>query len=228
LNLLLKGAGIVTLLVTAACSSLPSQSGPESEYKNAEQGRNLQLPPRLGGGEKRPQVAVPRAPGCAPCAVTAAQPAAEVVLPRLSDARMVRDGAVNWLELQASAESVWAGVGEFVEAQGFDVTSESARDGVVITDWIDNTRALASPALDALLRQNIPAESLGLHRFSFRLERADDSQTRVFVRHEGLLSANDNPSLAVNDPEMASRLMLDLLAYFGVEGRRAGQIISGS
>jgi uncharacterized lipoprotein len=229
LNLLFKGVLIGALLVSSGCSSLPGQSGPDSDYKNAEQGRSLELPPRLGGGEKRPQVVIPRGQGCAPCAeVAAAQPAAEVVLPRLSDARMVRDGAVNWLEVSAPVESVWAGLGEFTDAQGFGVARQSARDGVLETDWIDNTRALASPALDALLRQNIPAESLGLHRFSFRLERAGQSASRVFVRHEGLINADDNPSLTIDDPEMASRLMVDLLAFFGVDGRRASQVVTGS
>lgn len=217
--------------ISAGCSLLPGESGPETAYKDAPQGRSLELPPTLGGGEKRPLVAVPQGSGCAPCAeVAAAQstPAVPALLPRLSDARMVRDGGMSWLELNASAESVWAGVGQFVEAQGFSIARQSPRDGVVEMDWIDNTRALASPALDALLAQNIPPESLGLHRFSFRLERAGEATTRVFVRHEGLMNSAAGPALQVDDPEMASRLMLDLLAFFGVEGRRANQIVSGS
>ena len=233
MNLLLKSTLVAAVLFVAGCSSVPSKSGPDSEYRNAEQGRSLELPPRLGGGEKRPQVTIPPGQGCAPCTVVATpsepqQPVAEVVLPRLTDARMVRDGAVNWLELQASVESVWKGLGQFVEAQGFSVQSQSARDGLIQTDWIDNTGNLASPALDAMLRQGISPESLGLHRFSFRLERASNSLTRLFVRHEGLLNSSATPSLELDDPELASRLMLDLLAYFGVDGRRAGQIVSGS
>ena len=208
---------------------MPVGSGPDAEYKEAPAGRSLELPPTLGGGQKRPLVVIPPGAGCAPCAeVAAAEPRPDAVLPRLSDARMVRDGGLSWLELDASAESVWAGVGKFVEAQGFSIARQVPRDGSVETDWIDNTRALASPALDAMLAQGIAPESLGLHRFSFRLERAGDDVTRVFVRHEGLVNTAAEPALQRDDPELASRLMLDLLAYFGVQGRRAGQIVSGS
>ena len=103
-------AGVALLI--GGCSLLPGDSGPDTAYKTAPEGRSLELPPGLGGGEKRPQVGIPKGQDCAPCAQAEAptepQPVAEVVLPRLSDARMVRDGAVNWLELQSSVESVWA------------------------------------------------------------------------------------------------------------------------
>lgn len=213
---------MIILANLTACGLL-SDKGPEAQYRDAVQGRSLELPPELGvGASKEARVQVPAvSTDCEPCAAAAIaiEPGTATVLPRSSKARFVRSGELSWLEIEQAPELSWQLLQRYVQLRGFDVSAENALDGIIDTDWVSINDSNAPGGLPLAGTRSL-ADELGRFRFGFRLERTPRDTSRVFVRHEALLKRADADELAINDAELSNRLLMDLLAQ--LEGR-AGQ-----
>ena len=239
-SLLAALSGSLILIGVQGCALIRGEN-PDSAYKDAQTGTDLVLPPDISaGGVKKPRVTIP--PGntatgeCEPCELAAVQPAqldpaassqpVDPVVPRLNGATLVRSQAGSWLALDATPEQTWAGLQEFVASQGLVVASASPLKGLIETDWIDNAAALQSPGLSEVLQAGIAPESLGLHRFTLRLERTPEDMSRLFVRHEALQNDSAQTALNVDDPEISARMLTDLLVFFGLDKNNAQSVLA--
>jgi len=200
----------------AGCNYLPTQSGPEADYKTARPGAALRLPAELGES-RRGRMAVPVAEGCSDCEIATAVPS---TLRENLQTSAIESGS-RWVDLQADADRTWASVVDFLNSQGFSAASLNSARKRVETEWVDSSRPIASAGLASLFQDDGGLQRLGKHRFRLSVQSLSEDSSRIVVVHEGVLAnASSAEPKVSNDAELGERLLVDLLAWFGVNSAR--------
>ena len=140
------------------------------------------------------------------------------------DARIVRDGGMQWLEIKASADALWPQLIAFVRNEGFEIKNSDTRLGLIETDWQENRVNIPSNWFSKLISKIY--ESGLRDKYRIRVEKAEKSVTRIFIAHQGLQEKStpvDNIShvdtwweLRESDPELEAEMMQRFLVYRGV------------
>ena len=99
--------------------------------------------------------------------------------------KVIRDGAVQWLEVNSNAEQLWPQLKAFFSKVGFKIKRENKALGIIETNFLENRLELPSNWLSKLLSK---ISSTGLRdKYRARLEKTTDPKvTRVFITHQGL------------------------------------------
>lgn len=127
-------------------------------------------------------LAAPAQAGVAPAPATP-----QVALAAAGDLHLEHSGDQRWLTTQEPPETVLPKVRGYWRAQGFTLTVDEPKTGVLETDWKESRNKLPDGGIRNLLSNLIDNMSdSGLRdRYRTRLERRPDGGTNIYVTHFG-------------------------------------------
>jgi len=152
------------------------------------------------------------------------------------DARVVRDGSIQWLEIKASVDVLWPQLIAFVRNEGFELKMSDTRLGIIETDWQENRVDIPTNWLSKFVSKLY--ESGLRDKYRVRVEKAEQGLTRIFISHQGLKEvATDDDNISVvqtywqvreSDPELEAEMMQRFLVYRGAGKDTAKAMVKAS
>jgi outer membrane protein assembly factor BamC len=188
---------ICAALVLSGCTSVGNlMEGQKVDYKTeGKTAPSLAIPPDLTQLSKDNRYVVPGA------AITASgmqvgQVAQAVPIAALSigDVRIERSGNQRWLVVDRSADKVWAPVRDFWLENGFLLTLDQEKLGIMETDYAENRAKLPQD----FIRQSLGKVFDSLYstgerdKFRTRLERNTAGGTEIYISHRGMVEVVTN------------------------------------
>ena len=223
------------LMGLVACSS---SSGRKAVYeKKAEHEQVLEVPPDLAEPDSNALLDIPAiaSSGTTFSSFSGSQQQAngQVLSSVSSDARIARDGSMQWLEINASANDLWPQLIAFFRNEGFEIKVSDLRLGLIETNWQENRIDVPTGWLSRFLSKLYDS---GLKdKYRARVEKADGF-TRVFIAHRGLEEkATDDTSGQVietywevrdPDPELEAEMMQRFLVFRGLDKNEAKTLVA--
>lgn len=149
------------------------------------------------------------------------------VLPTLQGIDIKSDGKERWLQIESSANDVWAQLLEYTAKAGLPVLVENKLDGILETDWIGDASS------DTTFKARLRATAGDLFgrpplndKYTFWLEKLNAQSTALHVRHRQLKQTVAEPNSAEKfiqtawaespgDGFKALQQVRKLRAYFG-------------
>lgn len=249
----LRYAALLLLVLSlGACSVFSSKSA----YEKSREGRALEVPPNLSYNPGNAALEVPQiAPSSATFShysqagqngsntATVAAESGVVAAngstqnPSRPGVRIMRDGAVRWLELDLTPQQVWPKIKDFLEQQGFKITQDDPALGVIETNWREYKAESGDGFFSRLLNK---LNSTGLRdRYRFRVEPAASAgKTDVYITQQGLreVATPDNGMDVIqttwetrpSDPGLEAEMMQRFLVYLGEGKATAGKMLAAT
>lgn len=216
---------VASFLILSACSSSGDTKGKYD--KSAENSRPLEVPPELTrpqGGEGL-NVPVLRSTGNQ----STKDPVVDTrLLPRSTDAKLVQEGDIRWLEIQSSPEKIWQDLNGFFRHLGFEIKHNDPTMGIIQTGWLDSE--VYTPG-NWLTRTLNTISSSGLQdKYRIRIERVENnnSVTRLYLTQQGMEEVAEDEITRggeyadlhwqprANDPELEVEMMIRFLVFRGM------------
>jgi outer membrane protein assembly factor BamC len=216
-------------IMLAGCSVL----GPNKNADYRSQGNkipSLEIPPDLTSPTLDDRYVIPDGKATTFSSYNRERAAAPVsgstaVLPKIENARIVRDGDQRWLVVKATPEKLWPMVKDFWKNAGFTIKRETPEVGIIETDWAENRAKIP----EDFVRNTIGRVFDGLYstgerdRFRTRLEAGTEpGTTEIHVSHSGaeeIYTGSDKSSTAwqrrPSDHELEAEMMARMLVKFG-------------
>lgn len=231
---------VVTLLINlTACSST---SGWKGVYNTEEQKdySKLDVPPDLSQPDITDGLALPSiaADGSTYSAYTNTEYKGDKVTPAsLKGVKVIRDGAYQWLEINATAENLWPKLRVFFTEVGFELKREDKLLGVIETNWVENLATLPTNWFSKLLNR---ITSTGYRdKYRARLEKTSNPNiTRLFISHQGMEQkateeiAGNTGTFAVtwvrrpSDPELEAEMYQRFLIFRDMDKASAKKLVA--
>ena len=220
-------------LSVAACDTISEKR--KVDYKSAGAGSRtapLVIPPELGSIEQSERYAIPgdnettfskyaeeRGSDTATATTT--------LLPTVPDVNIGREGTYRWLIVDRPVEEIWPVITEFWMTKGFLIADQSPITGIIETDWAeDNSKIEELNAFQSLVKKVFSSAYSSSERDKFwtRIERVSESETEIFVSHQGrsqvktmegrevLITWLDTP----RDPNVEAKMLYELMLYLGL------------
>ncbi|WP_410498279.1 outer membrane protein assembly factor BamC [Chitinibacter sp. S2-10] len=163
------------------------------------------------------------------------------VLPQASNARIVVQDGIRFIEAQMPAEKAWEDVKDFWLANGFILTTENPAIGVMETDWLQNRADLPTDLVTKLFRkvadQFVSTDSVDKYRA--RIERSEKPDTvNIYITHRGMVEiAKEGSASNTNQwqgttwtpsepkPELEAEIMALMLQSFGTNAQAAQEAV---
>ncbi|MBU1190785.1 MAG: outer membrane protein assembly factor BamC [Gammaproteobacteria bacterium] len=227
---------VTAALSVSACGTWEKVVGKKADYKQSRSEAPLEIPPDLSSSTIEDGLAVP---GGTPATLSEytsgtqkAAPGSTGVLVQPMNMSIERYDDKQWLVVQSSAEVVWPKVRDFWLQNGFLLTMDDPKVGILETDWAENRadipqdfiRRTIGKALDSLY------SSATRDRFRMRLERTGADSTEIFITHRGMEEVvqgtpeNDTGTIwkpRPNDPELEAEMLKRLMVSLGAEEQQA-------
>jgi outer membrane protein assembly factor BamC len=163
---------------------------------------------------------------------TAASPS--VAARNLGGVTMERDGQVRWLVVDQSPEQVWQQVRDFWAENGFELTVDQAKAGVMETNWSENRAKLGQDGLRQLtgrLLDNL-YDTGERDMFRTRIERTAKG-SEIYVSHRGLQEIYTDTrkeqttwKARPSDPELESMMISRMLVKLGASKETAQAVVA--
>ncbi len=176
------------VLTLGACTVL---QGDKIDYKSASKGAGLDVPPDLTQLAPTTRYVVPGGPVTASGyqsaqAATPAEPATAVS--KLDDMHLERDGNDYWLVVDRPADQLWGPVRDFWQENGFLLTQDDRKLGVMQTDWAENRAKIPQDIIRRTIGKVFDqAYDTGTRdKFRTRLQRDGQGGTDIFITHQGM------------------------------------------
>ncbi len=232
--------GVVALAAVLAtgCSVLQED---KIDYKSARQSTTLDVPPDLTQLSRDARYQVPGSVVTASGYQTA-QPAtgtgaSDTAANKVGDVRIERAGNLRWLVIDRPADKVWAPVKDFWQENGFVLTLDQEKLGVMETDWAENRAKLPQDLIRATLGKVLDSlYSTGERdRFRTRLERNAAGGTEIYISHRGMVEVYTDarkdqtvwqPRPA--DVELETEFMRRLMIKLGVNEAQAKAVVAAA
>lgn len=217
------------LLATAVCalSACSTLEGDKIDYRSAEKGRSLEVPPDLtalpasdryrikdGGISARGSIALQQDSTVVPAGASS-----------VGDVRVMRSGDKRWLQVQRPSNQIWPVLSEFWMDNGFTISISNRKLGVVETGWAENRAKLPQDFIRETIGKVIDnLYSTGERdKFRTRIESLDgDTATEIYITHRGMveeLAEDGNTTKWVHrasDPELEAEFMRRLMLRMGL------------
>ncbi len=223
-------------LSLAACGSTLLE-GDKIDYKSANKGPTLEVPPDLTQLSKESRYVVPG--GTVSAAAyqvqqdTRPKGISNTAVSQIGDVQIERDGNQRWLVINRPADALWDPVKDFWQETGFVLTTDKPEVGIMETDWAENR---------AKLPQDFIRKSIGKvfdsvystgeqDKVRTRLERRPDGKTEIYVSHRGMEEVYSNkekdstiwqPRAA--DPELETEFLRRIMVKLGVSEEQSKAI----
>src|SRR5690554_1736528 len=184
------GLGALTL---SGCSTWNQLVGHEEsvDYKSTVRGDPLSIPPDLTQINQGARYRAPE--GTATFSQYADRQeeqrslgAADRILPQQEGIQVMRDGDLRWLVVDRPAEDIYPRIVEFWGEQGFTISNQDPRAGLIETDWAENRAKVPEGWLRSILGSVIDQvfDSGERERFRMRLERVDANRSEIYISHQ--------------------------------------------
>ena len=211
------------VLTLGACTVL---QGDKIDYKSASKAGGLDVPPDLTQLTPNTRYTVPGGAVTASGyessqAATPTEPATAVS--KLDDMHIVRDGNDRWLVVNRPADQLWGPVRDFWQENGFLLTLDDRKLGIMETDWAENRAKIPQDFIRRTIGKVFDsAYDTGTRdKFRTRLERTANGGTDIFISHRGMVEVytdvqktqttwEPRPSDPGLEAEFLRRLMLKL------------------
>ncbi|MBX3609971.1 MAG: outer membrane protein assembly factor BamC [Hydrogenophaga sp.] len=222
------------LLVTG-CSILKED---KIDYKSAERGSTLDVPPDLTQLNRDSRYVVPGA------AVTASgyqtsqtaganAPGAGTAPVQVGDVRIERAGSQRWLVVDRPPAQLWGPIRDFWQENGFLIDVDQETLGIMETDWAENRAKIPQDIIRSTIGKLFDSlYSTGERdKFRTRLERNTNGGTEIYVTHRGMAEVYTNrekdstvwqPRPA--DPELEAEFLRRLMVKLGVSEAQAQSV----
>jgi len=243
--------GALCLTILSNCSMIGQLGGTENErvdYKKSSTIPSLELPPNLTLSTSD-QLAIPDA--TAPTAesatfsgythqkrttqVSQTAVAAEAVLPKAKNIEIKRNGSARWLEIKnTTATTLWAKLRQFWAEQGFKLTTEDQRIGIMETEWKENRADIPQDALRRLLGGVIDSiySASTRDRYRVRLERGSETAMEIYISHRGAEEVTQGDHFAWQprpvNPELEAEMLTRLMVFLGVAKEQAKTTVAAA
>lgn len=227
-------ACVLALLLTtlSACSTL---EGDKIDYRSAEKGRSLEVPPDLTALPRNTQYQVQRDGGVS--AKASGNAANDKVVSAgtstAGDVKVMRSGNKSWLIVQRPSDRIWPVLDEFWIENGFTISRSDRTLGIVETGWAENR---------AKLPQDFIRETVGRifdsfystgerDKFRTRIESLDDGKsTAIYITHRGMVEkVSESLEGSVweprdSDPELEAEFQRRLMLRLGLSEAQSKQL----
>jgi len=243
--------GALCLTILSNCSMIGQLGGTENErvdYKKSSTIPSLELPPNLTLSTSD-QLAIPDA--TAPTAesatfsgythqkrttqVSQTAVAAEAVLPKAKNIEIKRNGSARWLEIKnTTATTLWVKLRQFWAEQGFKLTTEDQRIGIMETEWKENRADIPQDALRRLLGGVIDSiySASTRDRYRVRLERGSETAMEIYISHRGAEEVTQGDHFAWQprpvNPELEAEMLTRLMVFLGVAKEQAKTTVAAA
>ncbi|MDE1942294.1 MAG: outer membrane protein assembly factor BamC [Betaproteobacteria bacterium] len=202
------GLGVVTLSLLAGCT-MPTHifESKKVDYKTqADSSQPLEVPPDLTPIQTDDRYAVPGAdrgrgttysqysknregqPAVAPATGSG-------VLPQLANGvSLQRDGAERWLVVKATPDQLWPVLKKFWTSNGFTLTMDDPKLGIMETDWSENRSAVPQDFFKRMISSVVTNlfSSPVRDKYRTRLEHGSvPGTTEIYVTHKGMEEVMD-------------------------------------
>lgn len=227
--------GLVTAAVVATVclllSGCASESARKAEYKRAVTLPPLDVPPELTAPELQGEMELPQSYSAH---VAQGGDKGEVrVLPPQQNLRVLRDGSMRWLQVDAAPEQLWAKLREFWLQQGLEVRVDEPQLGLMETQWAENRADVPGDwvqnIVSSLFKSAYSAPTRD--KFRMRLERgASANSTEIYITHYGLEEVQRGQNVESYDtiwqtrpadPELVAEMLNRMMVYFGTPQAQA-------
>lgn len=245
------GAVVLAAGIAGGCGSLDRikreflADDEKVDYRKAKTTDALEVPPDLTSSNIQEGLLIPGVSTTVSAsqqgdAATATGGSAQFyssVLPAETGVRMMRDGQMRWLEIDASPEVVWPRLREFWLQTGFLLKLEDPKIGLLETDWAENRADIPGDFItrqvSKLFDQLYSAATRD--KFRVRLERVGEGVSELYLTHRGAQEVGgDSTGLSdvtrwdprPRDPELENEMLARMLAYFGLAEERARKVLA--
>lgn len=192
----LVGIGFLSLnaLALVGCSTIIEDD--PIDYKSVRSGTNLDVPPDLqqlssnirfkrtaDGALSASDIAKDRKSD-------ADKTAAETAPLQAGDVTVQRDGSNRWLLINRPVDQLWVPVRDFWVSQGFVLTIDDPKLGIVETDWAENRSKLPQDAVRSVLGKVLESlySTSERDKFRVRLERGSNpNETLLYLTSKGMV-----------------------------------------
>ncbi|TNF55730.1 MAG: outer membrane protein assembly factor BamC [Burkholderiales bacterium] len=181
---------LAAALLASGCTVLQED---RIDYKSAQRGSTLEVPPDLTQLSRDSRYVVP---GSTVTASGFGATQSETVVDRgntaqdqIGDVRIERAGNQRWLVVDRPADALWNPIKSFWEENGFVLELDQERLGIMETDWAENRAKIPEDIIRRTLGRLIDnLYSTGERdRFRTRLERREDGKTEIYISHRGMI-----------------------------------------
>jgi outer membrane protein assembly factor BamC len=231
----------------AGCSSINSALEPgHLDYKSETkpQTSTLEIPPDLTQLERENRYALPNAGRGVATASSYNQQQQETRAPdvvatvapnKVGDVRLERDGSQRWLVVNQPPEALWPKVKEFWQDNGFLISIDMPKAGVMETDWAENRAKIPQDFLRKTLGKVFDSlySTAERDKFRTRLERGPNGTTEIYISHRGaeeqLTGADKETTVWTarpSDPELEAEFLGRLMTALGVQETRAKSMVA--
>jgi len=175
-------------------------------YKHAPSIQPLDVPPDLTAPDIKDDFAIPQ---------IASLLVQEPVLAGGGKVRLVRDGQLRWLEIEAEPDLVWQQVRDFFIDADVDLDWETRSLGILETKWVDHYET--KYARDKFRVRVEPGRKKGI--------------TELYLSHRGQFESYADGEMAPvwegrqNDPELEVEVLGLMLSFMGLSKEQREQLV---
>jgi len=227
-SLRLATACALTLLL-GACSSTFLEPG-KIDYKSAKRGVSLEVPPDLTQLPGQSRYAMPGGTASANSyqagqKVALSASGSDTAADSIGDVHYMREGNLRWLRVDQSPDKIWGPLRDFWQENGFLLTIDDPKIGVMETDWAENRAKIPEDFIRNTLGKLFDSlySSGERDRFRTRVERNANGGTDIYVAHKGMeevYTSNQRDSTVwrprATDPGLEVEFLRRIMVKLGV------------
>lgn len=242
-----KVANYCLLLMTiVGCSSNLDKPESPIDYKKSQTVPSLEIPPDLTTSSINDELVIPESgdnqsttlseydnkPTTGKGLSTRNQ---AKVLPLAKKIQLQHENRTHWLVIQEDASVIWPKVKQFWLENGFTLTREEPRIGIMETQWAENRADIPQDGIRKLLGKALDMvySASTRDKFRVRLERGQEpGTTELYLSHRGAEEvAKGDDWVWQNrpaDPELETEMLNRLMVFMGVEPEPANTSLTAA
>ena len=236
-------AAAIVATALSGCSTISEWSPFEAkrvEYKSAQSGPSLEIPPDLTPPkfDDRYKAGTATLSGVNAANRSAVLSGAGGVLPAVSGMRIERAGTERWLVVPGTAEANYPRVREFWSTMNMNLVLDDSRIGLMETDWQENRARIPQDIVRRTLGKVLDSvySSGTRDKYRTRMERGANSTTEIYISHRGMEEMNvgnsANPifrwEFRKPEPEYEAEVLSRMMQYLGAPREEASQVVKAA
>jgi outer membrane protein assembly factor BamC len=208
-----------------------------ADYGKSTMTAPLEIPPDLLVGEMAETLTIPETTTQSDSPVDKKIQAfpSESVLPVVPQMEIKREGEIRRLEIASDANTVWQKVQAFWQAEGFTLTREDPKIGILETEWKENRADIPESGLRKLIGGVLDGaySTSTRDKFRTRLEPGQkDGTTAVYLTHRGVQQVSQRGNFVWQvrpaDAELEAEMLRRLLLFMGLEEEQANTVLTAA
>ena len=225
----------VAALLVSGCTILQED---KIDYKSAKQGTTLDVPPDLTQLSTESRYNMPGASSASASgqqAVQAAPTSRATAVNTVGDVRIERAGSQRWLVIGRPVEQLWNPVADFWKENGFILSIDQEKLGIMETDWAENRAKIPQDFIRSTIGKVFDSlYSTGERdKFRTRLERSKDGGTEIYISHRGMEEVYTSSQKdatkwqpRASDPELETEFLRRMMISLGATADEAKDAVA--